>query len=380
MAVLGFAGFVSGTSIRVAEPLLPKLADEFARTPAAAAVVITAFALAYGLFQLVHGPIGDRFGKLRTVRVALFLAGAASFACASASSLEALSVYRFLAGMTSGAVIPLAFAYIGDHYPFDQRQAVLGRFIGGILLGGVLGPLLGGGISDWIGWRYVFVIPGFAFLLASLLLGMASRGETGAKPSGGVIATYLTLLNTSVVRAMCAFVLLEAFLYHGAFAFVGVYMRDAFDFSLTTIGLCLAGVGVGGFLYSLTVGQLVRHLGQARMVLVAGVVLAMLFGGLAAFALPAFMAPTLILLGYSFAMLHNTMQTFATEMAPGARGAGVALFAFSLFFGQAVGVHLAGQVIESNGYIPVFVIAAVGLVLLALGFSAWIRRRQLVGN
>ena len=105
MAVLGFAGFVSGTSIRVAEPLLPKLADEFARTPAVAAVVITAFALAYGLFQLVHGPIGDRFGKLRTVSVALFLAGAASFACASASSLEALSVYRFLAGMTSGAVV-----------------------------------------------------------------------------------------------------------------------------------------------------------------------------------------------------------------------------------------------------------------------------------
>ena len=65
---------------------------------------------------------------------------------------------------------------------------------------------------------------------------------------------------------------------------------------------------------------------------------------------------------------------------PGARGAGVALFAFALFFGQAVGVHLAGQVIESNGYTPVFVIAALGLVLLALRFSAWIRRRQLVGN
>ena len=373
MVVLGFAGFVSGVSIRVAEPLLPKLAEEFASTPADTSIVITAYAMAYGLFQLLHGPLGDRFGKLRIISIALLLSAASSFACASAETLETLSIYRFLSGMTAGAVIPLAFAYIGDNFPFEQRQAVLGRFSGGMLMGGLLGPLLGGVLSDSIGWRYVFLIPGVAFVLVSLILGWIARDERVAeRQPGGVLSVYWTLVNSSVVRAMCAFVLLEAFLFNGSIAFVGFFMREQFDFSYTVIGLCLAGIGLGGVVYSFSVGQLIRRLGQARMVTIAGVVLAIMLSTLAVSAHALAMGPILIVLGFAFSMLHNTMQTFATEMAPGARGAGVALFAFSLFFGQALGVYLAGGAIERYGFAPVFVISALGLLMLGLRFSAWV--------
>ena len=363
--------------------MLPKLASEFDVTAAAAGTVITWFALAYGGFQLVHGPIGDRLGKLRTIAGALLLAGVASCACAAATSLDSLAMYRFAVGMTAGAVIPLSFAYIGDNIPFESRQAILGRFIGGILLGQTSGPLLGGLFSDWIGWRYTFLVPGFAFVAIGLLLANAAKGEQVALDPGrsSVLRVYLMLFRRPLVQAMCAFVALESFFFSGLFAYFGVYMHDTFAFSFTIIGICLAAFGVGGVAYSASVKFLMERLGQAGIVRVAG---GLLLGGHLALALlphPWLMFPLIVVLGFGFMMLHNTMQTFATEMAPGARGAGVALFAFALFFAQAIGVSVFGAFIDSDmmsatGFPALFSVVGIALGLLAVVFAAWITRRS----
>jgi predicted MFS family arabinose efflux permease len=67
-------------------------------------------------------------------------------------------------------------------------------------------------------------------------------------------------------------------------------------------------------------------------------------------------------------MLHNTLQVHATQMAPEARGGSLALFACSLFTGQSAGVWLASLAVDTAGARPVFLVAAVGLSLLALDF------------
>ena len=67
-------------------------------------------------------------------------------------------------------------------------------------------------------------------------------------------------------------------------------------------------------------------------------------------------------------MLHNTLQVHATQMAPEARGGALAVFACSLFTGQSAGVWLASHEVDAAGARPVYVIAAVGLALLALDF------------
>ena len=64
---LSLAAFGSGMSLRVMDAMLPRLAAEFQLTLGAAALVITVFAVAYGLAQLLFGPLGDRFGKYRVV-------------------------------------------------------------------------------------------------------------------------------------------------------------------------------------------------------------------------------------------------------------------------------------------------------------------------
>jgi predicted MFS family arabinose efflux permease len=81
--------------------------------------------------------------------------------------------------------------------------------------------------------------------------------------------------------------------------------------------------------------------------------------------------PFFVLIGLGFYMLHNTLQTRATEMAPRVRGSAVSFFAFCLFLGQASGVAAVGAGVERFGYRPMLLAAGLGILLL----SAWFRAR-----
>ncbi|MNT76516.1 hypothetical protein D3C72_2155300 [compost metagenome] len=74
-------------------------------------------------------------------------------------------------------------------------------------------------------------------------------------------------------------------------------------------------------------------------------------------------------------MLHNTLQTEATQMAPQARGTAVGLFAASLFFGQAIGMGLAAMMIDAFGETSWFCSAALALPLLAMAFGRLVNRK-----
>jgi predicted MFS family arabinose efflux permease len=88
------------------------------------------------------------------------------------------------------------------------------------------------------------------------------------------------------------------------------------------------------------------------------------------------MIPVLFAAGIGFYMFHNTLQTRSTEMAPQSRGTALALHAFSMFIGQAIGVALCGLMIRSVNYRWTFVLAGFGLVLLGRWFSGRVRRHN----
>jgi predicted MFS family arabinose efflux permease len=374
LILLAAAGFVSGASMRASDPLLPTLAAEFGVRVRDAASVLTAFVFAYGMFQIIHGAIGDRFGKLRVVSIAMLFAAVAAGACAFADGLSDLSIYRFLTGMTAGAVIPLSLAFIGDRFAYEGRQAKLGRFIAGTLLGQSMGPLIGGTLSDLFGWRTAFGALGAAFLVVGVLLGReaARDGDHGGARFTPPWQRYGEMLRSARARAVLATVGIEGMLFFGAFGFAGAYLKQRFGLSDSLTGLIIAGFGIGGVAYSVLVPRLVKRLGETGLVGGGGIVLVACFAGLAT--MPTWIAtvPFVVLLGFGFYMLHNTLQVRATEMSPNARGAGVSFFALSLFLGQAVGVTAFGAIMDRFGYPGPFVATGVLLAMLA-----WLFRRFL---
>jgi predicted MFS family arabinose efflux permease len=152
-------------------------------------------------------------------------------------------------------------------------------------------------------------------------------------------------------------------LIFGALAFVAVYLQRRYGLGpglAPTPGTPNPGRGV---LYP----QLarLRRLGERGLVALGG---AALVTGYVTLALsPSVVLSTLGIaaVGAGFYMLHTTVQTHVTQVAPEERGSVVALFATFLFLGQASGVWLAAQVVDRAGLAPVFLVAAAGLALLA---------------
>lgn len=379
--LLGSAAFISGANLRLFDALLPSLATDFAIAPTTASIVVTAFSLAYGLFQVVHGPLGDRVGRLRTVAIAMLLASLGSLGSALAPNLTGLTALRFITGIGAAGIIPVSLAWIGDHTTYENRQTSLGRFMAFSITGQILGPALGGALAEWLGWREVFYLLAGAFILLGAALLRLERSERRAgvgapslRTSESFLRTYRDILRVPWVRTVLLIVFLEGALFFGCFAYTGAWLKETFDLSYLGIGAMLAGFGVGGLLYSSLVRWLLGRLGEVGFARVAALVLFAFYVSLPFAPTWQVVGPLCAFGGFGFYMLHNTLQTKATEMYARARGTAISAFAFSLFCGQALGVALFGRAIAAFGYAPSFVVTGIALLVLATLFAGRLAR------
>jgi len=369
--LLAMAGFIAGISLRCVEPMLPKLAADFDTSVSAASVVVIAFALSYAVSVLLQGALGDRFGKLRVVTVAMALTGVATIGSAFAWDLASLAGSRLVTGLFASASVALGMAYIGDVVPLAHRQATVANFIAGSMFGQMLGPLFGGVFTDWAGWRVSFVVLGALFLLVSaVLFTLTARSWAPIAPGRfEPLAVYRRLVKRPPVLWMAATGVAETFFFFGPYVFLGAYFKLRFDLSFTMVGLLLAGYGVGGLLYTASFKILYRRLRERGLVLGGGALGSALFVAVVLAPHWGWAVPCTIGLGFAFYMVHNTVQTRATEVAPDARGAAVALYASAWAIGQAAGVAAMGLAVAWLGYAPM--IAAFGLGFALLGY--WLR-------
>ncbi|HSG76264.1 MAG TPA: MFS transporter [Burkholderiales bacterium] len=373
--LLSLAAFASAAALRAADPLLPLIAGEFGTTPGGAAAVITGFAVAYGLLQLVNGPLADRLGKYRMVALITAISAAGNLACALAPSLATLVVARFLTGATVGGIVPLAMAWIGDAVAYDRRQLVLARFLVGHMLGVAFATTASGFLGERYGWQAVFVLLALLYAATALLLLLELRGnpQTRAQP---IDATPLAeafrrmagLTRLPWVRVILATVFIEGALFYGALAFVALYVHQRFGLGLGASGAVSASFAAGGLLFAASAGRLLPRAGEGGLVLGGGGLMAVGLLALAAAPGPGWAVPCVVVAGAGIYMMHNTLQVHATQMAPATRGAALAIFACSLFTGQSVGVWLASHAVDAGGARWMFAAAGIGLLLLALDF------------
>lgn len=381
VTLLALAAFFSGAALRICDGLLPRLAADFGTTAGTAGQVVLTFAIAYGVSQLVFGPLGDRYGKARVVCAALFGCAAGALACTFARGFDTLLALRVLWGMAAGGIIPLALAWIGDAVPYEQRQATIARLLLGTLSGMSAGQLGGGLFADSVlGWRGAFATLCAGYLVVAVLL-LARLARIPAAPpvlGKGRFAFLRQLGSVAALpwaRVVVLAALLEGLFLGGPLAFLPSYLHHRFGTSLSAASALVALYAVGGLAYAMVARHVVRRLGERRMVLHGGIVMGA--GFLAWFVAPlAWIAgPVALAVGFGTYLFHNTLQTHATQMAPAMRGTGMALFAFCLFLGQAIGVSLAGATFDRFGAMPLLLVPAVALPVLGWGFSAALRRR-----
>ncbi|MDQ1081202.1 MFS transporter [Pseudoroseomonas cervicalis] len=376
--VFGLGGFAGALAGRALDPLMGELASEFHTPHAQVALLASAFTLPYALVQPVLGPMGDAFGKRRVIGLCLAALALMLAACALAPGLDSLFAARIAAGLAAGGIFPLTLALFGDRVAMAQRQLAISRFLACAILGQLAGGAVSGLVSPWIGWRGVMGICALMAALSAAVVALDARRTPGTAPPGRlpglaeVLRRYGGILRNRAAQPLFIGVLLEGMLVFGPFPFFSELLGSD-GHGTRNAGLAVAGFGLGGFGYTLLAPLLLRRLGQARMMRLAGAcVLAGLASLAAAASDPRIGIAGALLIGLGFFMLHNSIQTRVTEVAPGARGSAVALHAFCYFLGQAVGPALFGLGQASAGTGPALL--GSGLGVLAIAF--WLSRRR----
>lgn len=374
VSLLSLGAFASSGMTRVLDPLLPRLQQDFGVSLGQAAWSVTAFATAYGLMQLLYGPLADRRGKLRVMSVAAALAAAAALACVLAKdSLVAFVVARIAAGAFCAASIPLAMAWIGDAIPYAQRQPVLARFMIGQMVGMASGQLLGGLAAEQAYWAWPFMFYALVFVAVAALLARQREPTSHRRTSlpGHPGQALLDVLRQPWARVILFAAFAEALFYLGAFTYLVTHLHREGGASLAASGAIMMTFSLGGVAFAFLARRWVQRLGETRLAYCGTLLAAISMAAVGIEARLAVAAPAIFLSGVGFYMLHSTLQTHATQMMPTRRGAAVALFATSFFVGQSAGVAALGVVADHFGTRPVILLGAIMLVPIGL----WLGRR-----
>lgn len=359
--IMSFLVFVDA---RILTPLLPSISDSLGSSPGAVGLAMTTYSFAYGLGQLIFGPLSDRLSRITVVRAASI--GFSIFTILSALTVTTSQFIgaRLLAGIFTGGVIPLTLVFIGDTVEYERRQVVLGRFSMITSSALAFSASIGGTVAHFISWRFMLLAYG---LLALIPIGLMWRIKT-APPAGGPDAavSYGEILRGRRAQFVYAAVFMEGILLWGGMTYLGSFATVRYGLDQFIVGLLVALFGIGMMTGGFLMDPIRRRLSENALAALGG----LLMGGTYLALIPQWPAVAfaicMFIMGLGYVSLHTTLQLRGTEIHPTARGKAFSLFTFTLFSGIATGSALFGRMVDAGRYETIFVIAGIGLIIIGL--------------
>lgn len=203
-------------------PALPALTQGFGASLTQAQLTLSALLLAFGVSQLVWGPLSDRFGRRPILLLGLSAYVLASVASTLAASMELLIGWRTVQGAAMGAAVVCARAMVRDLYRPAQGARVMSKALTGLGVIACLSPPLGGLLSDLFNWRIALLVLAL-FGAASLALialrfeeTLALKNPSALQPAT-LLRTWLAILRNPTFLAFSA---LSSASYGGLFTFL----------------------------------------------------------------------------------------------------------------------------------------------------------------
>lgn len=163
--------------------------------------VFAAYQIAFTVTTPIFGRLADLYGRKRVYLWGILGFIGASALCGFSQSMGQLVVFRLLQGIGGGAVLPIALTIIADLYPIEQRLRIQGVFGGVWGLAAVVGPLVGGFLTDQVTWRWIFFLNIPSGLIATIIIALAFR-EAGPRRAGTVDYAGIGLLSGGVVALL----------------------------------------------------------------------------------------------------------------------------------------------------------------------------------
>jgi MFS transporter, DHA2 family, multidrug resistance protein len=369
--------------------------------------VLTSYIVAAAIMTPPTGFLASRFGLKRLFLVSIGGFTVASMLCGMAQSVTQIVAFRVLQGGFGAALVPLSQTVLLGAYPRERQGFAMALFGMGVMVGPVLGPVLGGWLTENYSWRYVFYInlpigiiallgivaflpetqrnsgdklDWFGFGTLSLALGalqiMLDRGELQDWFSSGEIiieaivaasAFYLFIVHTFTAKkpfvrpalfrdrnfaAGVLFISVVGLTYYASMALQPPYLQELMDYPVVTAGLVMGPRGVGTMASMLFVGRLVGRV-DTRYLLIVGLSLTawsfyQMTGWTPDVSQGTIISITMVQgfgLGFLFVPLSAaTLSTLPTSE----RAEGAGLFSLSRNIGSSVGISVMNSMLVQN--------------------------------
>ena len=407
-ASIMLATFMQGVDTTIANVALPHMQGSMSVAQDQIAWVITSYIVAAAIMTPLTGWLANRFGVRYVFLISVVGFTLTSALCGAANSLAELVVYRLLQGVCGAALVPLSQAVLLQINPPERHGRAMAVWGMGVILGPIIGPALGGWLTDNYNWRWVFYInvpfgilsaigillfirnarhgqrdafDWFGFATLSLAIGalqmLLDRGELKdwfgsteiwieATVAGlcfylfvvhTATATDRSFLNRALLKdANCMVGTLMMFLVgiplYGTMTLLPTMLQDLMNYPVVTTGLVTAPRGVGTMIAMILVARFVGRV-DTRLLIMAGLILtAAAMWQMTGFSLYMGMSPIVTTgvlqgLGLGFVFTPLSIITFST-LPRNMLTQGTAIFSLMRNIGGSVGISIVEALLDQN--------------------------------
>ncbi|WP_348644449.1 multidrug effflux MFS transporter [Rhizobium sp. AQ_MP] len=376
VSLVAIAG-LSALTMNIFLPALPAMASDLRVDYDRVQVLVSGYIAMTAVVQLVIGPLSDRYGRRPVMIGALLILIVSSMVCMIATSIELLTFARMVQTAVVAGLV-LSRAIIRDMVPMDEAASMIGYVTMGMTLMPMIGPTLGGVLSDTFGWRSNFAAILVA-ALAVLLLVYRDLGETNRYKIGSFSEQFRAWPRLLASPRFWGYTLAATFTSGAFFAFLGgapFVGGTLMGLTPSVLGLQFMFIAAGYIAGNYLSGRFARRLGIDMMMLIGGVValvgaaIPMLFLSLGYVSHIAFFGPQIVVgfgNGLSLPSTNAGIVSVRPELAGSASGLGGAI----TMGGGAFLSWLASRILSmETGPLPLVLVmvACCVLALVALIF------------
>ncbi len=402
------ATFMQGVDTTIANVALPHMQGSFSVAQDQIAWVVTSYIVAAAIMTPLTGWLAGRFGIKYVFFISVVGFTLASALCGIATSLTQLVIYRLLQGVCGAALVPLSQAVLLQINPPDRQPRAMAVWGLGVILGPIIGPALGGWLTDDYSWRWVFfinlpvgVLAGagilifihetrraqreafdfFGFATLSVAIGalqmLLDRGqlkdwfgssEIWIEATIAGLCLYLFIVHTATATdrsflnrdllkdANCIAGTLLMFLIgiplYGTMTLLPTMLQDLMNYPVFTTGLVTVPRGVGTMVAMLVVARLVGRVDTRLLILVGLVLTAAALWQMTGFSLQMGMGPVIstgVMQGFGLGFVFTPLSIITFSTLPrNLLTQGTAIFSLMRNIGGSVGIAIVEALLDQN--------------------------------
>ncbi len=359
-------------------PSMASMARDLATDYGSIQLALSIFMMGIGVSQLIIGPLSDRYGRRPVLKWTIMLYVGASFACVVAPDIESLLAARVVQSIGGCAGLVVGRAIIRDRFEGAKAAQAYAYISAALATGPMLGPIIGGQLEVWLGWR-----ASFAFLTAFGLVALAAvvwaLTETNLAPNRNAVGPprlvrgYASMFRDArylgyVLTVTFAYAGVFAFISGSSFVFVGILgvTPDVYGW---VFAIAAGGYGVG----ALVASQITARIGIDGMIR-AGALIAcastLVLAGVALAGLISVWTIIVPVMAFTFGtgFVFPNCQAGAIGPYPHMAGAAAALMGSIQMAVAALIGALVGQLHDGTAWPMVIVMAGCGLAIPATYF------------